>query len=204
VTASTDFRRFAVTHFVKFAIAFAFVLMATSSAAAQNIATNSAASASEEDALAQQVEDPTAILTQLQLQDLYTPRNFQSSAQTNTIQVQPIIPVEPYRLPFQQLIRPTFTVSNLATSPSSSTITEFGDVELLDLLVSNWPDPKQTGFGWGIGPTFVFPTGRVKAAGFHAWEVGPPAAAVYRGIPRLMIGFLYRNPISFAYTNSSA
>lgn len=160
---------------------------------------------SEEDRLATEVEDPTAILTQLQLQDLYTPRNFQTSAQTNTIQCRPIVPIQAFAdFPFQQLIRPTIKVSQIATSSSSSTITEYQDMELIDLFVSNWPDPEKTGFGWGLGPTFVFPTGRVSAAGSHAWQTGPAAAAAYRGIPRLMIGFIFQNPISIGYTNSSA
>jgi hypothetical protein len=77
-------------------------------------------------------------------------------------------------------------------------------MQLLDLVLSNWPDPKTTGFGWGIGPTLVFPTGRVPKAGQHAWQAGPAATAAYRGIPHLMVGFLFQNPISFAYTNSSA
>ena len=77
-------------------------------------------------------------------------------------------------------------------------------MQLLDLFLYNWPNPKETGFGWGIGPTFVFPTGRDSQAGKHAWQVGPAAAAAYRGIPHLMVGFLFQNPISFAYTNSSA
>ncbi|MGA7761490.1 MAG: hypothetical protein WCA59_07055 [Candidatus Binataceae bacterium] len=77
-------------------------------------------------------------------------------------------------------------------------------MQLLDLFVSNWPDPKETGFGWGVGPTFVFPTGRVSQAGKPAWEVGPALGVSYRGIPHLMVGFLFQNPISFAYTNSSA
>jgi hypothetical protein len=77
-------------------------------------------------------------------------------------------------------------------------------MELFDLFVSNWPDPRMTGFGWALGPTFVFPTGRVPKAGNHAWQIGPAGAAVYRGIPHLMVGFLWQEPISFAYTNSSA
>src|ERR1700745_3207021 len=93
----------------------------------------------DEDELATEVEDPTAILTQLQFQDLYTPRNFQTSAQTNTIQLRPIIPIEPFSIfPFQQIIRPTFKVESIATSSSSSTITEFTDMELFDLFVYNW------------------------------------------------------------------
>ncbi len=169
------------------------------------ITCDTACAQTEEDRLAREVEDPTAILTQLQIQDLYTPRNFRTSAQTNTIQIRPIVPIEAFPwFPFQQIVRPTFKVQTLAISSSSSTITEFSDMELIDLFVANWPNPKDTGFGWGVGPTFVFPTGRDPAAGDHAWEVGPAAGAVFRGVPHLMVGFLFQNPISFAYTNSSA
>ncbi|MGA8057488.1 MAG: hypothetical protein WB999_04550 [Candidatus Binataceae bacterium] len=181
------------------------LLVIVGSARSQSLGVNSASSESEEDILAREVDDPTAILTQLKLQDLYTPRNFQTTAQTNTVQLRPVIPVASFALfPFEQLIRPTFEVQTLATSRGSSTITEFADMQLLDLFVSNWPDPKETGFGWGVGPTFVFPTGRVSQAGKHAWEVGPALGVSYRGIPHLMAGFLFQNPISFAYTNSSA
>jgi hypothetical protein len=120
--------------------------------------------------LAREVDDPTAILTQLKPQDQYTPKNFKTSAQTNEINLKVVLPVEPLPfLPFKQIGRPTFKVQTLAVSQTShSTITEFANVELLDLFVSHWPDPKKTGFGWGIGPTFVFPTGRVPKAGNHA------------------------------------
>jgi hypothetical protein len=47
---------------------------------AQTLTTNPVVSESEEDRLAEEVDDPTAILTQLKLQDLYTPRNFQTPA----------------------------------------------------------------------------------------------------------------------------
>src|SRR6266851_1695818 len=182
-------------------IAFALLTLA-SSARGQSIAANPAATESEEDRLAEEVDDPTAILTQLKFQDLYTPRNFQTPAQTNQIDLKVVLPLEPFwLLPFKQIIRPTLKVQTIAISQSSSsTITEFADMELLDLLVSDWPDPAKTGFGWGIGPTFVFPTGRVPKAGQHAWQAGPAAAAAYRGIPHLMAGFLFQNPISFSYT----
>ena len=186
-------------------IAFALLTVA-SSVRAQSLAANSVVSESEEDRLAQEVDDPTAILTQLKLQDLYTPRNFQTPAQTNQVDLKVVLPLEPFSfLPFKQIIRPTLKLQTLAVSQSSSsTITEFADMQLFDLFLSDWPDPKTTGIGWGIGPTFVFPTGRVPKAGQHAWQAGPAAAAAYRGIPHLMIGFLFQNPISFAYTNSSA
>jgi len=157
------------------------------------------------DQLAGEVDDPTAILTQLKLQDLFTPSNFHTSAETNTVQVRPVLSVAPPPfLSIEQIIRPTFKFETLATSSGSSTINEFADTELFDLFVPQWPNPKETGLGWGVGPTFIFPTGRVSQAGDHAWELGPAAAAVYRGIPHLMVGFLFQNPISFAYTNSSA
>ncbi len=181
------------------------LLILSGSARGQNLPVGSYAGETEEDQLAREVEDPTAILMQLQLQDPYTPRNCQTSAQTNTIQLRAVVPIQAFSgFPFQQIIRPTFKLQQIATSSSSSTITEFTDMELFDLFVSNWPDPKQTGFGWGIGPTFVFPTGRVPAAGSHAWEAGPAAAAKYLGVPHLIVGFLFQNPISFAYSNSSA
>ncbi len=171
----------------------------------QNVGASSTGGESDEERLSRQVEDPTAILAQLKFQDLYTPSNFQTSAQTNTIQLQAVAPIHRFAfVPVEQIIRPTLKVETLATSHDSSTITEFADMDLFDMFVSNWPDPEETGFGWGVGPTFVFPTGRVPKAGKHAWQVGPAAAAVYRGVPHLMVAFLYQNPISFAYTNAAA
>ena len=182
------------------------ILVMSGSARGQSDGATAPNAESEPERLSRQVEDPTAILTQLKFQDLYVTRNFNSSAQTNTIQLQGVVPVERSALvPVEQIIRPTLKVETLATaSHASSTATEFVDMELFDLFVSHWPDPKGTGFGWGIGPTFVFPTGRVPKAGKHAWQVGPAVAAVYRGVPHLTAGFLFQNPISFAYTNSAA
>jgi hypothetical protein len=159
----------------------------------------------EENELAREVDDPTAILAQLKFEDLYTPQNFSTAAQTNTLQFRPVVPIQPFDFfPFQQIVRPTLKLETLATGPSGSTITEFADMQLFDLIISNWPNPQETGFAWAVGPTFVFPTGRVSKAGDHAWQLGPAAAAVYRGIPHLFVGFLWQEPISFAYTNSSA
>ncbi|HLW70588.1 MAG TPA: hypothetical protein VKS22_08180 [Candidatus Binataceae bacterium] len=181
------------------------LLMVACSAPAWGNAADAAGAESEEDQLAGEVDDPTAILTQLKFQDFYTPGSFETSAQTNTVQLQAVIPTNHFSLiPFQQVIRPTFKLQTFATSEGSDSKTGFADMELLDLFISNWPDPKRTGFGWAVGPTFVFPTGQVPGAGKRAWEVGPAAAAVYRGVPHLMLGVLFQNPISFAYTNPAA
>jgi hypothetical protein len=53
----------------------------------------------------------------------------------------------------------------------------------------------------GVGPTFVFPTATDERAGQGAWQVGPAFAAIYKGIPSLLLGVLVQNPISFAYTS---
>ena len=49
---------------------------------------------------------------------------------------------------------------------------------------------------FGLGPTFVFPTATSKSAGQGAWQAGPGVVAVYTGVPQLLAGFLWRNPIS--------
>jgi hypothetical protein len=118
--------------------------MAAGGARGQSALASLTGAESEEDQLAREVDDPTAILTQLKFQDLYTPRNFQTTAQTNTLQLRPVLPVEPFSLiPFEQIIRPTFEVQTIATSRGSSTITEVADMQLFDLFLSNGPTPSE-------------------------------------------------------------
>ena len=52
-----------------------------------------------------------------------------------------------------------------------------------------------------MGPTFVFPTATSRSAGQGAWQAGPALAAVYKGVPWLVAGFILQDPISFAYTS---
>jgi hypothetical protein len=65
-----------------------------------------------------------------------------------------------------------------------------------------WPT-AESGLRLGLGPTFVFPTATHRSAGQGAWQVGPAFAAVYKGMPRLLLGLLVQNPISFAYTDDA-
>ena len=74
---------------------------------------------------------------------------------------------------------------------------------MFDAAILPWPDRKKTGLLIGIGPTFVFPTATSRSAGQGAWQAGPALGAVYAGIPGLLIGFVYQNPISFAYSSSN-
>ena len=86
---------------------FAFVLLTiASNARGQNLAANSVVTETEEDQLAREVDDPTAILTQLKLQDQYTPESFKTPAQTNEVNLKVVLPVEPLPfLPSKQIVR---------------------------------------------------------------------------------------------------
>jgi hypothetical protein len=154
-----------------------------------------------EEQLERDFTDPLTTLPQVLVRDSYTPANYGTGLQTNQLIVRPLIPRIPPRslLPFNQLIRPSFA---LVTVPSSrgGARTEFGDIQLFDIAIVPWP-PRESGFLWGIGPTFVFPTATSSSAGQGAWQAGPALGAIWSPIPRLLVGFVTQNPISFAYTS---
>src|SRR5271170_6840099 len=69
------------------------------------------ATVSEEDKLADEVDDPLSKLTQFQLKDEYTPAEYGTNAQLNTLQFRSVVAIRPYSLmPFDQLLRPTIQV----------------------------------------------------------------------------------------------
>jgi hypothetical protein len=154
--------------------------------------------------LAEEFSDPLTTLPQIFLQDAYTPSNFGTEAGTNRVIARVIVPRIPKfsLLPFVQLVRPSFSLVTVPTGKGSATRTEFGDMQLFDLAVIPWPD-RESGFLMAVGPVFVFPTATHRLAGQGAWQVGPAFAAIYKGIPGLLLGGLIQNPISFAYTSSS-
>jgi hypothetical protein len=153
--------------------------------------------------LAEEFTDPLTTLPQIFFKDTYSPATYGTHTQTNTAVLRAIIPRIPAYslLPFVQLVRPTFSV---VTVPSSrgGTRTELGDTQLFDLAVLPWPG-KESGFRIGIGPTFVFPTATSKSAGQSSWQAGPAFAVVYTGVPGLLAGLLFQEPISFAYSSPS-
>ena len=137
--------------------------------------------------LEQEFTDPLTTLPQVFLKDAFSPINYGTNVQTNQVVARAIIPrIPPHTLlPFVQLVRPTFSLVTVPT-PRGGTRTDFGDMQLFDLAVSPWP-PAETGLRFGLGPTFVFPTATSKFAGQGAWQAGPACAAVYTGVPRLLI-----------------
>lgn len=53
----------------------------------------------------------------------------------------------------------------------------FGDIQLGGVLAPK----RRSGFVWGIGPTFIFPSASDDALGQRKWQAGPAALAGYVG-----------------------
>jgi hypothetical protein len=163
---------------------------------------NTSLRAASEESLSEEVNDPTATLTQAQIQDFFTPSQFGTNAQPNRLQGRFILAVLPHR-PFDlaQIVRPTFSLVTIPRNKSAATRTEFGDLQLLELFVMPRAMTEGIDFRWAIGPYFVFPTATSKSAGSGAWQAGPAAAFRYRPVPRLLISGLIQQATSFAYTS---
>jgi hypothetical protein len=165
--------------------------------------TSSSTNQAADEPLAEQVTDPLAHLTQTQIKDAYTPAEYGTDAQPNTIQIRSTFAISPFSLvPLEQLVRPTIRILTVPGGKGSSTTTGYGDTQLLDLFGMPWPNATETHFRWGIGPYFVFPTSTSNRIGKGAWRMGPAAAFSYRGIPGLNISSLLQQATSFAYTSS--
>ncbi len=168
-----------------------------------SLAQQSAAAGNDDESLAIKEYDPTASLTQFKIQDIYTPAEYGTNAQPNTLQLRPLLAVRPQLFtPLEQLIRPSIQIVTVPRNKGATTTTALDDFQLLDLFVIPWPDVKETGFRWGIGPYFVFPTSTSQFTGHGAWQIGPAWAFGYRGIPRLQIAGLFQQATSFAYSSS--
>jgi hypothetical protein len=184
-------------------ISFAIILFAFATARAFAQQLPDGVASEQDEPIAEKVNDPTATLTQVQIKDIYTPAEYGTNAQPNTIQFRSILAIQPCEfIPFQQLIRPTLKVVTEPDGKGPSTTTGYDDMQLFDLFVIPWPNSRETKFRWGIGPYFVFPTSSTNLAGNGAWQMGPAGAFSYRGIPGLNIAGLLQQATSFAYTSS--
>ena len=155
-----------------------------------------------EDELANQVNDPVATLTQIQMKDIFTPAEYGTNAQPNTLQFRSVFAVRPHLFtPLEQLVRPTIQVVTVPRGKTASTTTALDDIQLLDLFVIPFPDVRKTGFRWGIGPYFVFPTSTSEFTGKGAWQLGPALGFSWQ-LGNLKFSWLFQQSASFAYTSS--
>jgi hypothetical protein len=157
----------------------------------------------DEEPIVEQVTDPLAHLTQIQIKDIYTPAEYGTNAQTNTIQLRPVLAIHPFFLiPFEELLWPTIRIVTIPNGKGASTATTYDDMQLFDLFQMPWPHTQEIGFRWGLGPYFVFPTSASDRVGKGSWQMGPAWAFSYRGIPHLNIAALFQQSTSSAYTSS--
>ena len=144
---------------------------------------------------------PTDDFAQVFLKDAFSPINYGTNVQTNQVVARAIIPrIPPYTLlPFVQLVRPTFSLVTVPT-PRGGTRTDFGDMQLFDLAVSPWPPAERfSDSDWDRHSCSRQqpPSSLVKARGRRVRRLLP-----FICVPKLLMGFLLQNPISFAYTSS--
>ncbi len=162
----------------------------------------SALNGSLTESLGEEVNDPTATLTQVQMQEFFTPSEYGTDAQPNALQGRFVLAILPHGvLPVAQLVRPTFSLVTIAQNKGGSTRTEFSDLQLLDLFVMPRSLTEGIDFRWAVGPYLVFPTATSRSAGRGTWQAGPAAAFRYRPISGLLLSGLMQQATSFAYTS---
>lgn len=91
-------------------------------------------------------------------------------------------------------MRPTLPIISPSADPDGPAGLEggLGDLTLLDAYVHN-----VEGFGTLIfGYTAILPTATHSQLGLREWQLGPAFAALYKEIPKTLLGFVYQQPFS--------
>jgi hypothetical protein len=142
-------------------------------------------------ALANEAANPAAPLTQIQIRDILVPSIPGTDGATNLLQIQPVIPIGPFRrFPWVQLVKINVQFPTLPQPVGQS---GFGDLDVFDLVTI-----KESWGRWGLGPSLVFPTASSRELGAGKWQAGPAMAVIYTGVKNLTAGAVFQNPISFA------
>ncbi|MEK6237498.1 MAG: hypothetical protein N2C14_22555 [Planctomycetales bacterium] len=144
--------------------------------------------------------DPSAILTQFQFQNVFTPETYDATGYSNSTILQPVLPF-PVAMPGLKeiipahIMRPTLHIINPSADPDGPTGEHggLGDLTLLDAYVHD-----VEGFGTFIlGYTAILPTATHAQLGRREWQLGPAAAVLYKEIPKTLLGVVYQQPFSF-------
>ena len=168
-----------------------FVLVFCAAASMARAQSPPAGTVAEPRDLANQVNNPAAPLTLVQLRNLVLPDAAGAGGPSNLFQIQPVLPMGPFQsLPFVQLVKITVPFVSL---PSPAGVGGAGDLEVFDLVTV-----AQSWGRWGYGPSLVFPTASATALGEGKWQAGPAFALMFTGIRNLTAGAVVQNPMSFA------
>lgn len=156
--------------------------------------------AAEAGAGAADATDPSAILTQMQFQNVFTPETYDAHAYSNQFILQPVLPF-PTAVPMlkevfpNHIMRPTLPITAPTADPDGPLGIQggVGDLTLLDVGVH----PVE-GFGNLLfGYTAILPTATHAQLGLREFQLGPTAGVIYKQIPNTLLGFLYQHPFSF-------
>jgi hypothetical protein len=155
--------------------------------------------------LSNQVNNPAAPVAMIQFRDILLPDVSGASGTINALQLQPVLPVAPFRVfPFFQLIKVTIPVALtfpgvappvgcVACGSGTKGATGVGDLQVFDIISF-----KQSWGRWGFGPTFYFPTASAAILGSGKYQAGPAFALMYTGLRNFIVGAVVQNPVSFA------
>lgn len=148
--------------------------------------------------------DPSVPLTQLQLQNVFTPETYNASGYSNTFIVQPVIPLnigEEAFFPYH-IIRPTLPIVAPTADPDGPLGVQggLGDLTVVDAFIHPCEELKTN---FGIGYVGILPTRTHPQLGRGEWQLGPSAVVISRAIPKWIVGGLVEVPFSLgsdAYT----
>lgn len=141
--------------------------------------------------------DPSVPLTQLQLQNVFTPETYNASGYSNTFIVQPVIPLnigEDAFFPYH-IIRPTLPVIAPTADPDGPLGVQggLGDTTIVDAFIHPCEELKTN---FGIGYVATLPTRTHPQLGRGEWQLGPSAVVISRAVPKWIFGGLVEIPFS--------
>lgn len=150
--------------------------------------------------------DPSAILTQFQMQNIFTPETYDATGYSNTVVLQPVLPF-PVALPRVKeffpahILRPTLPIISPTADPDGVAGAQggLGDLTVLDAYVH----PVE-GFGTVLfGYNVVCPTSTDTRLGLGEWQAGPIAAVINTSKPKTIRGTLVQSQFSMESDASS-
>ena len=127
--------------------------------------------------ISKKLSNPVSSLISLPLQDNLTTGLGPLNGYQNTLNIQPVIPLQftkDWNL-ITRIVMPVVTQTNVSTVPGTQT-------GLSDIVASAFFSPAQVenGLIWGAGPAFLIPTATNNDLGTKKWGVGPTACVLYQ------------------------
>jgi hypothetical protein len=112
----------------------------------------------------------------------------------NLLQLEAILPFKPRGIiPFPTLMKITIPYVTLPEPVDESNL---GSIQIFDQAVF-----KESWGSWALGISLVFPSAAARDVDEETWQAGPAAAFMYTGVPNLVAGAVFQNPVSVGAGN---